>query len=398
MALDRWKSAYLELVGGETRGAAAAVLRASLSAVSAVYGAAVQARRCCYRAGLFRSIRLPGPVASVGNLSLGGTGKTPLVEWIARWCLEEGRRVAVLTRGYGRLRSGDPARGTPAAAPDADPPDDEAPTDLDAPERFWRLVGADRAAAGERAFRELGVDLAVLDDGFQHLRLRRDLDVCMVDATCPFGNGRLFPRGPLREPVRALARADLVVLSRADLAGEAELAALRARFSESAVSAPVLLGRHRPTVLREPEGADAGPAGALAGRAVLAGSGIGNPAGFVKTLQALGARVVATRSFPDHHAYDAEELRELDARARGAGAELVVVTEKDRVKLRRVLAAETGAGAAASLLPIRSVVVRWEFLEGEREFTERLRGLFPRPAAARPGGGPQPLFTRTGAE
>lgn len=357
MAWDRCKSAYLGWVEGDARGGFAPILRASLTAMSATWLAAVKARQYLYRAGALRRVRLPGRVVSVGNLTLGGTGKTPMVEWIARWLLDRDVPTAVLTRGYGAPRGG--------------APDDEAPTDLAAPGRFWRLAGANRVASGRRAFAELGARVALLDDGFQHLRLARDLDVVLVDATRPFGNGHLFPRGTLREPVHALGRADLVVLTHADLVPEAERAGLRARLADLAGSAPVLAATHRPIGLRALDGRELGGCDRLAGQRVFACSGIGNPVAFTRMLERLGAVVAGAAAFPDHHAYTAEDIASVAAEARRTGADVVAMTEKDRGKFAAARPDRPDAPGPAFL----SVAVRIAFPDGAGPLTERLERL-----------------------
>jgi tetraacyldisaccharide 4'-kinase len=312
---------FRRLVDGSSRGPTATAARACLAALAAPYAAAVAARNAAYEAGLLPARRAPVPVVSIGNLTLGGTGKTPLVAWAARQLMEAGRRPAIVSRGYGAAagRVSDEAAELALVVPGV-----PHVADRD------RVAGALSAAAA-------GADCVVLDDGFQHRRLARDLDVVAVDATDPFGCGRLFPRGLLREPLGGLARAHAVVLTRADAVDAATRrdihAALRAacRRRQPGVWAEA---EHRPVMLRRWT-ADALHLDALRGRRVAAFAGIGNPAAFRATLATLGADLVDFHALADHHDYAATELATLAARARAARADLLVTTLKDLVKIRR---------------------------------------------------------------
>ena len=207
------------------------------------------------------------PVVSVGNLTLGGTGKTPMVEWVARWYRRRGVRVAILSRGYGQTGGlNDEGRVLEENLPDVP-----------------HLQDPDRVALAGIATRELESELIVLDDGFQHRRLARDVDLVLLDALEPFGLGHLFPRGLLREPIRSLRRADVVVLSRADLVTAADRAAIRAEAERRAGPLRWVEARHAPLDLIDSEG-NASPLDELAGQSVAAFCGIGNPEGFRRTL------------------------------------------------------------------------------------------------------------------
>jgi tetraacyldisaccharide 4'-kinase len=302
--------AWFELITGRRRGFRAAAARLGLSALAAVYGGALALRAGTFAAGLRRRRRMPGPVIGVGNLTLGGTGKSPMVEMLTRRLQERGLKVAVLSRGYGREVAG---------------------VDDEVFGAGLRLTGPDRLALARRAFAEIRADVAVLDDGFHDLRLHRDLDIVMVDATAPFGNGRLFPRGTLRESPRGLRRADLVVVSRADQIDAGELALLRASLQNLSGGRPVAAAVHRPRAPRAVAG-DRPPA-TLAGKRLLAFCGLGNPLAFESTLKRQGAEVAAFRAFPDHHPYSPTELDGLEAEGRELEADALVTTEKDAARL-----------------------------------------------------------------
>ena len=314
-------ASFRRLADGSVRGPAATAARACLAALAAPYAAAIAVRNAAYDAGALPARRAPVPVISIGNLTLGGTGKTPLVAWAARQLAAAGRRPAIVSRGYGAAagRISDEAAELALLVPGAP-----------------HVADRDRVA-GARAAAAAGADCVVLDDGFQHRRLARDLDIVAVDATDPFGCGRLFPRGLLREPLGGLARADAVVLTRADAVDAATRrdirAALRAacRHRQPGVWAE---SQHRPVALRRWT-ADPLELETLRGRRVAAFAGIGNPAAFRATLTALGADVVDFHALADHHDYAATELATLAARARAARADVVVTTLKDLVKVRR---------------------------------------------------------------
>jgi tetraacyldisaccharide 4'-kinase len=308
--------AYRTLLSGEARGLGPACLRAILWALSVPYRLAVAFRNGLYESGLRAQLRVPRPVVSIGNLTTGGTGKTPAVEWVVRWFLERGARPAILSRGYGaRAGRNDEALLLAARLPDV--------PHRQNPSRF-------RAAL--HALKQDGANVLVLDDGFQHRRLARFGDVVLVDATCPFGFGHLLPRGLLREPAAALRRADLVIVTRADLVEASELADLTGRLKRLAPEVPLATAVHRPSAAAAyPDGEPLDPAH-LSGRRVGLFCSIGNPTAFRRTVEGLGANVVAAAEFPDHHWYTEADVAAL-LRADPRGAEVFVTTEKDAVKL-----------------------------------------------------------------
>jgi tetraacyldisaccharide 4'-kinase len=291
--------------------------RLSLSIASAGYGAAVALRNGAYDRGWLEVQRAGVPVVSVGNLTVGGTGKTPMVEWVARWYRRKGRRVAILSRGYRQVHGlNDEGRVLEENLPDVP-----------------HLQDRDRVRSSRIAVEELEAELLVLDDGFQHRRLARDLDLVLIDALEPFGLGHLLPRGLLREPTASLRRADVAILSRADLVSPGDRAAIRAEAERRDGPSRWVEARHAPLSLVDSEGA-AFSLDELAGRPVAAFCGIGNPEGFRRTLGPLCGSLLELRVFPDHHDYVAEDVDSLAAWALGLGADLVLTTQKDFVKLR----------------------------------------------------------------
>jgi tetraacyldisaccharide 4'-kinase len=294
-----------------------------------LYAGVVGARTGLYRLGWLRSQRLGVPVVSVGNLSFGGTGKTPTVIALVRDLVGRGRRPAVLTRGYGRHAS------APQLVLGPDPgvgPDRAGDEPLEMAARLPGVpivVDANRVRSGHEAQR-MGADVVVMDDGFQHLRLRRDLDLVLIDAGDPWGGGRLPPLGRLREPRAALRRATAVVVTKLPEDYSATLERITAEIRAVAGELPVLGGRM--VAARVRQASDTVSPDRLRGRRVLAMAGLGRPENFVELLEEVGAEVVATRWYGDHHRYTAGELDHVleEARVRDA---TVVTTAKDAVKL-----------------------------------------------------------------
>ncbi len=300
-----------------------------LTPLTPLYGALVRARAAAYRRGLVRRVRLPVPVVSVGNLTLGGTGKTPTVRALVRDLARRGLKPAVLTRGYGR-RSGQPLvlvgpDVVTSAAQAGDEPVELAGHLPGVPV----VVDRDRARGGAEAIRR-GADVLLLDDGFQHLRLERDLDLVVMDAGDPWGGDALPPRGRLREPVAALGRASAILVNKLDADATGVPEAIARRLGALAPGVPVLGARLAPVRVRTPD--SVAPPSALAGKRVLPFAGIGRPSGFVELLSGLGAIIADERWFPDHHRYGEADLASLEDAARRAGA-APVTTGKDAVKL-----------------------------------------------------------------
>lgn len=342
---------FRELVSGRRRGVRAACWRALLGAAQWPYRGVMRLRNVCYDAGWSRAHRVEVPVISVGNLTLGGTGKTPMVHWLARWFLAHGVRAAVISRGY-KARPGalnDEALELAAALP-----------------HVPHLQNPDRVAAAREATGTSGAQLIILDDAFQHRRIARDLDLVLLDALEPFGFGHVFPRGTLREPVAGLRRADVVALSRSDTVGADERARIRAAVQRWAPHALWLELVHRPLGLRNAAG-EQQPLAGLTGRPVAAFCGIGNPAGFRHTLESSGCRLVEFRVFPDHHPYAAADVAALEAWAGGLGdMSAIVCTPKDLVKINR---------PTLGPHPLWAVQIELEIVAGQEALETRLRAL-----------------------
>lgn len=294
------------------------ILWALLSPLSLLFGAIVRLRAWLYRSGILPQRRLNGIVISVGNLTLGGTGKTPMVLWIAQRLLAEGKRVGILARGYRALPVSTTEKNESARPPYK--MNDEISllwTRLNKQVVFG--VGANRYARG-RELEGLGLEWFVLDDGFQHLRFARDLDIVLIDASNPFGSGRLLPAGLLREPVSALARADIVVITRSNHDSALE-AAIRP-FTQ----APVFYAQTAlEGVLERTSGVEVD----ARQKKLFAFCGIGNPGAFFGDLRRWGFSLLGQAAFADHHRYDQRDFDALERQAKVAGAEAFICTEKD---------------------------------------------------------------------
>lgn len=305
-----------------------------LSWVAGLYGLIIRCRLWCYQQGWFTTTRLPCPVVSVGNLTVGGTGKTPIVIFLTEWLLAKGQRVAILSRGYKRtstvpyLLVSDGSRILTGLSEAGDEPflmAQRCPHAIVA-------VGADRVTLGRRVLEQYPVDCIVLDDGFQHRALHRDVDLVLLDATDAAGLDALLPAGRLREPLRGLDRASAVVITRADSRQDVEAIQHRLRGiacpSEDLIEVVfrpesfVAIGSEEPHALEWGRGK----------RAWLV-SGIGNSPSFRRSAESIGVEILGETVFADHHRYSDEEIRLIRATVQANGSEIVLTTEKDGGKL-----------------------------------------------------------------
>ncbi|MBI3455132.1 MAG: tetraacyldisaccharide 4'-kinase [Candidatus Rokubacteria bacterium] len=304
-----------------------------LAGAAFAYRGALALRWAAYASGILRTRSLPCRVLAVGNLTVGGTGKTPLVELVARTLGGRGRRVVIVSRGYGRRRPdrvglvSDGHRLLLTAREAGDEPYLLARRVPGVPV----VVGRDRFRAGAVALPRFQPDVLLLDDGFQQMRLRKDAEVVCLDARAPWGHRGLLPRGSLREPLAALRRAHFLVLTHA--AACAEPARLEGELRAYAPTAPIAHAHYEAEAVEDLRSGTLSPADTLRGRPLLAFAGIAVPENFRATLAELGVVPRDFVAFPDHHAYTVADVRALEARAHVAGAETLVTTEKDAVRL-----------------------------------------------------------------
>jgi tetraacyldisaccharide 4'-kinase len=309
----------------------------ALAPLGAIYGTAMRTRSTLYRLGVLKTLKLNRPVISVGNITTGGTGKTPLVEWLARALSREGLRVCILTRGYGRTNSHARAvvsDGQTILASIGEAGDEPLLLARSLDGRAAIICDADRFSAGEWAERQFNTQVFILDDGFQHLRLARELNIVTIDATNPWGRGHMLPWGRLREPRRGLARADCVVITRADQCPD--LDSLKAEVAELNGDRPIFISRMKVRGLRRVKDFHTSETNLTVESIespLAAFSAIGNPHSFRRQLQGEGLAVAVSQEFSDHHRYTQKDLDALTEQARHAGAKGLVTTAKDAVKL-----------------------------------------------------------------
>ena len=347
------------------------IVTAGLSALSVGYRAALAVREAAYRVRVLGTGRLPCPVISIGNITLGGSGKTPLAELTAHTLRELGRQPAVVSRGYGR-----DTRGVHVVA-DREGIRLEARSAGDEPRMLAEhlpgvpvVVGENRLAAGKVAIERCGATVIVLDDGFQHRTIAKDLEIVVVNGQTPWGNGRLFPRGMLREPLSALARADLVVVTNPATPADVEAVSRAVRRHND--RAPVLAAAYEVVEASELGSGRRRGVDELAGRRLLAFAGLGTPRGFAHTLAGAGVRAAGLIEFPDHHWFVPDDLVSLVRQSVAVGAEGLITTEKDAVRLR---------GLPLPQAPLWVLSVRLRLATGADLWRETLgRTLVPQPA------------------
>lgn len=310
------QNSYRELITTTGGGPVKSVLRLCLRLIAAVYGLVVRLRNLCYDKQWFKSHDAPVPVISVGNITTGGTGKTPLVIWLCNLLYEKGRNCAVLTRGYKTqpgILSDEPAilaKSCPSAK---------------------IVVNPDRIAGAQKAVKEHNAAVIVMDDGFQHRKLKRELDIITIDATCPFGCERILPAGLLREPVTALKRAHLAVITHTNNLQQDELADLEDKIrslnphitiAKAAYKHPSAIGIKGLTLTIDQ----------LKQKPLFAFCGIANPNIFLNSLKQMGMNLLGSRIYNDHHNYKAQDFSDIYEQAKYLGAEMILTTQKDWVK------------------------------------------------------------------
>lgn len=333
-------SEFREIVSGQRKGLRATAWRLLFRVIETPYSWVVNHRNRRYDTGKSSIHAVEVPVISIGNLTVGGTGKTPMVHWVVRELRKRDLRVAVISRGYGAKGndSNDEAMEFEQRLPDVP-----------------HLENPDRVAAARRAIDELDVQAIVLDDAFQHRRIRRDLDIVLLDALEPFGFDHVFPRGTLREPLLGLRRADIAVLSRADMITKEQRESIRQRVLSIAPGIAWAEVTHAPESLLNTSG-ETLPIDKLQGKRVAAFCGLGNPAGFLGTLSSCGLEPVDFREFPDHHRYSKSDVEKLTAWAETLDADAILCTHKDLVKLNLDRLGKT---------PLWALTIGIHFLTGE---------------------------------
>ena len=326
------------------------------------YGWAVRARSLFYSLKLLKTKTLPCPVISVGNITVGGTGKTPLVMTLAKGLTDRGISIAILSRGYKGTKTSEPVVSDGKSlflSPEES--GDEPFLMAQVCKGVPVLIGKDRFANGRIALRKFGIKGLLLDDGFQHLPLHRDLDILLIDSTIGFGDQHLLPRGILREPISYLRRAHLILLTKVE--DPETCRPLEKKIHEIHPRAQVFHSHYQPMSLVDPKG-EREELYSLKGKKILALSGIANPDYFSSLLKKWGTEIVSEAIFPDHHFYVSKDLSFIKEKSKGA--DWIVTTEKDMLKLRRL---------GIDHLPIRALRIEMKIWE-EEAFLKRIVSLF----------------------
>ena len=354
------RTKIISIMRGDSRSVTAATLRCAAAAMAPFYRAAVAGRNLLFDVGVRRPVRLSRPVVSVGNLTVGGTGKTPVVIDLARRLRSMGQDPAILLRGY---------------APGAAQSDEAAVLEQEADPDVPVGVNPSRSVAARAVLkRRPQVTVFVLDDGFQHRQVHRDVNIVLVDATDPFGLGHLLPRGLLREPLTSLRRADAVVVTHAEQVDQEQLDRIDGRIEQITGHRPLAHAEHRWTGYRRFDGRML-PLDAFSARQVSAFCGLGNPQAFGRILSRHVGDVVNLKVFADHYPYASpHELQQMVAGAQHAGAEAIVTSGKDWVKVRSRLDWEDQP------LPLVRPVLEVTFRDGEAQIEALLRGCVSKEA------------------
>ncbi|MBN1269821.1 MAG: tetraacyldisaccharide 4'-kinase [Kiritimatiellae bacterium] len=371
---EKLETYLLSVIEDRRHGKAAAFLRWTLRQLARLFKSVVQVRLWLYGHGIFRHHALGCQVVSVGNLTVGGTGKTPVVEVFARSLQRSGRKVAILSRGYKKakppfwervvdavtLRE---RRRPPLVVSDGKRLLLDSAVSGDEPymlasnlPRVAVLVDKDRVKAGQYAIKKLGCDTLILDDGFQYLSLKHRLDIVLVDRTNPFGNGHVLPRGLLREQARNIRRAGFIFITKCDGSDTSEL---KQRLRQLNPNAEISECRHCPRHLQNVYTGERKALDVVRGMDVAAVSGIAAPAGFEEELARLGARVVHHERYADHHRYSQQEIIDLINRSIEKGAACIVTTEKDAVRFPKIERCD---------VPVYFMRVDIELLSGAEDF------------------------------
>jgi tetraacyldisaccharide 4'-kinase len=340
---------FYNIITGEKPVPLKAVLRPVLVLLSVLFLVIIELRTFMYKIGLFESMQLPRPVISIGNITWGGTGKTPLVEAILIYLQSRDLRPALLTRGYG---------------------EDENRVIASAFLNVSVISGKHRALNAINFLKKDKADIFVIDDGFQHLRLKRDLDIVTINAMSAFGNNLLIPAGILREPLKALRRADIIVITKSDLVPEARLLQLSARIKDMAPGADIFQARHVPRYFLTTQGVVKG-LDYIKGRKVVCVSALGDNVSFVKTVKGLGANISGNIAYIDHHQYSENDLIDMKTTLQKFQSDIIITTEKDWVKLKNLKTEGLCKGIEFLILKIKLEV------QQDEVFCGRLSAVLP---------------------
>lgn len=350
---------FHKLISGQTPCFGVVLLRFFLRVAAQLYLLVVRLRNFLYSEGWLKAHRANAVVFSVGNITVGGTGKTPLVIWICNTINQKLKiknqkcGVAILTRGY---------KATQNSKLRTQNYTDEPVILAESCPQAKIIVNPDRVAAARQAVEKFGANVLIMDDGFQHRRLARNLDIVTVDATCPFGYGKMLPAGLLREPIAVLKRADAVVITRCDQAGENELAELEKKLR--LVNPDMIIARsiHKPIYAKSTNGRKIS-LDELKDKRVLAFCGIANPDAFFNTVNELGCDIVGSKIYNDHYRYTDDCLADIYEQAADSKADFVLTTQKDWTKIAQLTAVKKN-------IPLAYLAIELKFISGEGKITQ----------------------------
>ena len=344
------QDAYRKLISGKSSKPGAVLLRFILGIAALVYRVIVGLRNFLYSKGWLKIHRADVPVISIGNITTGGTGKTPLVIRLCNFLRSSGTKCAILTRGYKANQNyGD----EPAVLAESCP-------------GVQVVINPDRIA-GAKAASKSGAQVLIMDDGFQHRRLARDLDIVTIDGTVPFGYGRLLPAGLLREPVNSLKRADAVVITRCDQIEEKELVQLEDELKQINPDMVIARSVHAPVYAKSTDDRETSLE-ELEGKRIFAFCGIGNPEASLSTVKGLGAKLVGSRIFDDHYHYTDDCIADIYDRAQHLDADLILTTQKDWISISSLAITHSSEDINVAFLAIEL-----RFTNGEEKITQLIK-------------------------
>jgi len=377
---------FRKLISGQKVGMGTALLRLVLGFAAGGYSIAVQARNFLYSAGWLKAHRADATVISIGNITTGGTGKTPLVIWLCKQIISDSKfqisdsQCGILTRGYKTRRASCVMRraknkhNTQYAIRNTEI--DEPAILIESCPEVKVIVNPDRVAGAAEAVSKFGANTLIMDDGFQHRRLARDLDIVTIDATRPFGYGKMLPAGLLREPVASLKRADAIVITRCDQITETELSQIEKKLESINPNMIIARSIHAPVCLKSIDNKEISLE-QLKDKKIFAFCGIGNPDAFLNTIKQLGANLVGSKVYNDHHHYTDDCLADIYEQARGLKADLILTTQKDWTKI--ISDFRFQISDFESSLPFAYLAIEIKFLAGE----DKLRGLIEKTLAGK---------------
>ncbi len=341
-----------QLVSGRSTGLKAHIFRFFLRVISQIYQIAAVSRNFLYSGGWLKTHHVDAVVISIGNITTGGTGKTPLVIWLCRFLQQKDLRYAVLTRGYKTRGTSNEERATM----------DEPAILAESCQQTKVIINPNRVEAAAEAVGKFGAEVLIMDDGFQHRRLHRDLDIVTIDGTCPFGYGRVLPAGLLREPVVSLKRADAAVLTRCDQIPESESSQIEKKLQLINPDMVIAKSIHNP-ICAEFTAGEKITLEQLRSRNIFAFCGIGNPNSFLNTIINIGANLVGSKIYNDHHCYTDRDIYDIHEQAKCLRADLILSTQKDHTHYAMI--------ATQYDIPFAYLAVEIKFIAGE----DRLKQL-----------------------